>query len=172
MAASFTVTLVVIDYIDVRGGDRARVLEVVMLRLVGLLHHHRGRVVGQVVSGRIADRAVVHHLTSHLSFDDVGFLRNICVLLLLPIDPTALLMTLVVQDYSRVDLGISNTPVLHLLVTDLLKSEGKEGAEDCADEDNEEYDHDDHAHVDWIGKIWWTFLNYLASKCNIGQQGA
>ena len=143
-----------------------------MLRLVWLLHHHGGGVVRQVVSRGVPDRAVIHHLPSHLSLDDVRFLWNVCVLLLLPIDPTALLMTLVVQDDSRVDLGISNTPVLHLLVADLLESEGKEGAEDGADEDDEEYYHNDHTHVDRIGQIWWTFFNYLASKSNIRQQGA
>ena len=143
-----------------------------MLRLVWLLHHHGGRIVRQVVSRGVSDRAVIHHLPSHLSLDDVRFLWNVCVLLLLPIDPTALLMTLVVQDDSRVDLGISNTPVLHLLVADLLESEGKEGAEDGADEDDKEYDHNDHTHVDRIGKIWWTFFDYLASKSDIGKQGA
>ena len=172
MAASFTVTFVVIDYIDVRGGDRARVLEIVVLRLFGLLHHHRGRVVGQVVPGRIADRAVVHHLTPHLSLDDVGFLRNICVLLLLPIDPPALLVTLVVQNHSRVHLGICDASVLHLLVPDLLESEGKEGAQDGTDEDDEEDDHDDHTDVDWIGNIGWTLLHNLSNKGDLRQQGA
>ena len=91
------------------------------------------------------------------------------MLLLLPIDPTALLMSFVVQDYSRVHLGIRDTPVLHLLVADFLESEGKEGAEDGADEDDKEYYHDDHTHVDRIGQIWWTFFNDLASKSYIGQ---
>ena len=172
MAAPFTVTLVVIDDIDVRGGDRACVLEVVVLRLVRLLHHHRGRVVWQVVSGRIADRAVVHHLTSHLSFDDVGFLRNICVLLLLPIDPSALLVTLVVQNHSRVHLGICHTSVLHLLVADFLESEGKEGSQDGADEDDKEDDHDDHTDVDRIGNIGRTLLHNLSNEGDLRQQRA
>ena len=94
------------------------------------------------------------------------------MLLLLPIDPAALLMTLVVQDDSRVDLGIGGTPVLHFLVPDFLESEGKEGAEDGADEDDEEYYDDDNTHVDRVGKIWWTFFNDLASKSNIRKQGA
>ena len=94
------------------------------------------------------------------------------MLLLLPIDPAALLMTLVVQDDSRVDLGIGGTPVLHFLVPDFLESEGKEGAEYGADEDDEEYDHNDHAHVDRISEIWWTLFDNLASKCNIWQKRA
>merc|ERR1719328_391943 len=115
---SFTVTFVVIDYINVRGGNRACILQVIVLRLVWLLHHHGSGVVRQVVSRGVPNRAVINHLPTHLSLDDVRFLWNVCVLLLLPIDPTTLLMTFVVQDDSRVHLGISNTPVLHLLVAD------------------------------------------------------
>ena len=94
------------------------------------------------------------------------------MLLLLPVDPAAVLTGLVIESDTCCHLGVRHAAVLHFLVADFLVAEPEEGDEDGADEDDKEDDDDDHSNIDGVCQVWRALLHHLPSEGHIRQEGA